>query len=140
MKFFQAQVISQTRRKGACAFLALATALVGGGVAAQAGTTSAGRAQRTCGTVIGAAWSIRGAGSGTRYVVTAEGIACSRALRLVPALTHQRNGGVGARVKGPSDFECKSYVPAHSGEKLVVAGICLRPPGVPFFGWTPKVH
>jgi hypothetical protein len=92
----------------------------------------------------GAPWRIRagvpgGSISGDKYTVKARNMSCSSAKAWVTKFTNQRNPGVGQALKGPSGFKCTSFTTKASGAKLVVAGVCARPPhNVPFFGWGPK--
>ena len=89
-----------------------------------------------CKTVItGTHWSIKGAGSGNRYVLGTEGMSCAAAkpwaLKLMALKASQA-------MKGPRGFSCHSFATPSGGDKLDYAGVCLHAPGVPFFEWGPK--
>jgi hypothetical protein len=89
--------------------------------------------------VSAAHWNIRGTGSGSNYTVAAEGMSCSAARAWVVKFTHKTVTGLGQALKGPSSFKCQSFSTAASGDKLVYADVCRRPPhNIPFFEWAPK--
>jgi hypothetical protein len=94
---------------------------------------------KTCKIVFHSAqWSIKGAGSGSKYTVSAIGIPCASARVWAVKFTHQKgNGTPGQKLKGPSGMTCTSFATPASGDKLVYTGACHNTKGVSF-AWAPK--
>jgi hypothetical protein len=121
---------------GGLVVMAVATALA---VASPADAAQRAATAPTCRTTATAGhWSIPGIGSGNVYKVTARGMSCSAARRLIQPLTRRTSPATGGAFRGgPAGFKCMSFSVASSGDKLLYAGVCQRSSAV-YFSWAAK--
>lgn len=101
-------------------------------------TAASARPVAGCKTVVpGAAWKIKGLGSGSSYSLLAVDMPCATARSWAVKLSHETYDG--GAVKGPAGFKCVSTASKVSGDSRVYTGVCQKGRSTTSaFVWAPK--